>query len=180
MAHLRLRTQLLVATLLIILTLLGAVLLFVRHSMRSEIAEGVRRSTNASLQAFEDVQKERDLQLSQTAALLADLPMLKGIMATQNGVTIQDASELLWKLAASQVFVLANPDGQIFAFHVSKPGWDASIAQGDLKDCGRRARCSSLSVLLDPSNVVLCSRGAHWSCYLDRPLEKQSSIRYGE
>jgi hypothetical protein len=60
--------------------------------------------------------------------------MLKGIMATQNAVTIQDASEPLWKLAASQVFVLANPDGQFFAFHVSKPGWDASIAQADLKD----------------------------------------------
>ncbi len=64
MARLRLRTQLLIANLLIICALVGALLLFVRHTVRSEIAQQVRQGTNASLAAFESVQQERDVQLS--------------------------------------------------------------------------------------------------------------------
>jgi hypothetical protein len=53
-------------------------------------------------------------------------------MATQHAVTIQDASEPFWTLAASQLLVLSSPSGQIFAIHVSKPGWEASLAQANL------------------------------------------------
>jgi signal transduction histidine kinase len=133
MARLRLRSQLLIATLLIICALLGAFLLVVRQTMRSEIAEGVRQSTDASLHAFENVQQERELQLSRTAAMLAELPTLKAVMATQHALTIQDASEPFWRLAGSPLFVLASPEGRVFGFHVSKPGWEASVAETDLK-----------------------------------------------
>lgn len=133
MARLRLRTQLLIATLLIICALLGALLLIVRHTVRTGIAEGTRQSTDASLHAFENVQQELELQLSQTAAMLANEPTLKATMATEHPLTIQDASEPFWKLAASQLFVLASPDGRVFGFHVSKPGWEASLAEADLK-----------------------------------------------
>ncbi|MGA9475103.1 MAG: HAMP domain-containing sensor histidine kinase, partial [Terriglobales bacterium] len=133
MARLRLRTQLLIATLLIICALLGALLLMVRHTVRSEIAEGVRQSTAASLHAFENVQQDRDLQFSRTAAMLAELPTLKAMMATQHALTIQDASEPLWKLAGSQLFILSGTDGQFFAFHVSTLGWDRALAEQDLK-----------------------------------------------
>lgn len=133
MARLRLRTQLLVATLLIICTLLGALLLIVRRTVRTEIAEGVRQSTDASLHAFENVQQERERQLSRTAALLAELPTLKAMMPSGHAPTIQDASERFWKLAGSQLFVLGGPDGQVYGFHVSRPGWDARLAETDLK-----------------------------------------------
>jgi len=133
MARLRLRTELLVATLLIICALLGALLLIVRHTVQTAIAEGVRQSTDASLHAFENVQQERDLQLSRTAALLAELPTLKAMMPSRHALTIQDASEPFWKLAGSQLFVLSSPDGRVFGFHVSKPGWDAKLAEADLR-----------------------------------------------
>ena len=133
MARLRLRTQLLIATLLIICALLGALLLIVRHTVRSEIAEGVRQSTAASLHAFENVQQDRDLQFSRTAAMLAEMPTLKAMMATQHALTIQDASEPLWKLAGSQLFILSGADGRFFAFHVSTLGWDSALAEQDLK-----------------------------------------------
>src|SRR5271163_1642266 len=133
MARLRLRTQLLIATLLIIGGLLGALLLIVRHTVRTEIAEGARQSTEASLHAFDNVQSERELQLSRTAAMLAELPTLKAVMATQHALTIQDASEPFWKLAGSQLFVLSSLEGQVFAFHISGAGWPASVAESDLK-----------------------------------------------
>src|SRR5271155_1863368 len=128
MGRLRLRTQLLVATFLIICALTGALLFILRYTVRSEIAKQVRESTDASLLAFENVQRERDLQLSRTAALLAELPTLKAVMATQHAPTIQDASEPFWKLAGSQLFVLSSSDGRVFGFHVSEPGWQASVA----------------------------------------------------
>ena len=49
MARLRLQTQLLISTLLIICALTGAILLIVRQTVRSQIAEQVRDSTAASL-----------------------------------------------------------------------------------------------------------------------------------
>jgi hypothetical protein len=133
MARLRLRTQLLIATLLIICALLGALLLIVRRTVRLEIVEGVGQSTDASLHAFENVQQELEVQLSQTAAMLAELPTLKAMMATEHPLTIQDASEPFSKLVNSQLLVLAGPDGRVFGFHVSKPGWEASLAEADLK-----------------------------------------------
>jgi signal transduction histidine kinase len=133
MARLRLRTQLLIATFLIICALLGAFLLVVRHTMQSEIADGVRQSTEASLYAYENVQQERELNLSRTAALLAELPTLKAVMATQHAPTIQDASEPFWKTAECPLFVLASPDGRIWGFHVSQPGWGRNLAELDLK-----------------------------------------------
>ena len=63
MARLRLRTQLVIATLVIIFTLTGAVLLIIRRSIHSEITKQVQGSTNASLRAFESVQQERERDL---------------------------------------------------------------------------------------------------------------------
>ena len=132
MARLRLRTQLLIATLVIICALLGSLLLIVRHTVRSEIVEGVQASTTDSLRAFENVQKERELQLSRTAAMLAELPTLKALMTTEHALTIQDASEPLWKLAGSQLFVLAGPDGRVLGFHGTTPRWNVDVAQENL------------------------------------------------
>jgi signal transduction histidine kinase len=132
MARLRLRTQLLLATLAIICALLGSLLFIVRHIVRSEISEGARQSTDASLHAFENVQQERELEFSRTAAILAELPTLKAVMATQHALTIQDASEPFSKLAGTPLFVLAGPDGQVFAVHATQPGWDTSLCQTNL------------------------------------------------
>jgi HAMP domain-containing protein len=133
MARLRLRTQLFVGTLLIICALLGSLLVIVRYIVRTAIAEGVQQSTEASLHAFENVQRERDLELSRTAALMAELPPLKAVLATQHALTIQDASEPFWKLAGSQLFVLSSSDGQIYAFQVAEHGWDAKLTESSLK-----------------------------------------------
>ena len=132
MARLRLRTQLLIATLVIICALLGSLLLIVRHTVRSEIDDGVRQSTNDSLRAFENVQQERELQLSRTAAMLAELPPLKALMTTEHALTIQDASEPLWKLAGSQLFLLAGPDGHVLGFHGTSPRWKTAVAELNL------------------------------------------------
>ena len=132
MARLRLRTQLLIASLVIICALLGSLLLIVRHTVRSEIDEGVQESTKESLRAFENVQQEREVQLSRTAAMLAELPPLKALMTTEHALTIQDASEPLWKLAGSQLFLLAGTDGHVLGFHGTSPRWKTEVAEENL------------------------------------------------
>lgn len=133
MMPLRLRTQLLIANLLIICTLTGVILFIVRHTVRSEIDQEVRRGTDASVRAFQSVQREREVQLSRTAALLAELPPLKALMTTDDTLTIQDGSKRFWQLAGSDLFVLADPDGKVLGFHVKKLGWEPQIVENDLK-----------------------------------------------
>jgi signal transduction histidine kinase len=133
MTHLRLRTQLFLATLLTICGLTGGLLLIIRHTVSVETDRQVRDGTEASVRAFEGVQRQRERQLSSTAAMVADLPPLKSMMTTEHALTIQDASTTFWKLTGSDLFVLAKPDKQIVALHIANPGWPAAAAERDLK-----------------------------------------------
>jgi signal transduction histidine kinase len=133
MTPLRLRSQLFIAALLIILGLTGSLLFFVRHTVNAEIQKQVRDGTQESARAFESVQRQRELQLSRMSAMLADLPTLKAMMPAQDALTIQDASETFWKLAGSDLFVLARGDREVVALHMTKPGWSSATAQRDLE-----------------------------------------------
>jgi signal transduction histidine kinase len=133
MTHLRLRTQLFIATLLTICALTGGLLLIIRHTVSIETDRQVRDGTEASVRAFEGVQRQRERQLSSMAAILADLPPLEALMTTDDALTIQDGSTAFWKLAGSDLFVLAKPDKQIVALHIINPGWPSEAAQRDLK-----------------------------------------------
>lgn len=69
MARPRLRTQLSIATLIIISALTGALLFIIRYTVRSEITKQVQDSTAASLRAFQNVQQERELDRARDAAV---------------------------------------------------------------------------------------------------------------
>ena len=129
----RLRTQLLIATLLIIGLLTGALLFIVRHTVRTEVATQVQQGTGASLHAFESVQREHEIDLSRTAAILAELPTLKALMTTKDAVTIQDASDPFWRLAGSDLFLLATPDGKVLGLHIAANGWTKADAERSLR-----------------------------------------------
>src|SRR6201998_2998435 len=129
MARLRLQTQLLLSTLLIICALTGAILLIVRHTVRTQVADQVKYSTDASVREFETVQAGLQVELSRTAALLAEIPTLKALMTTHDAPTIQDGSTPFWKLAGSDLFLLADTAGRVVALNVSQPGLDQETAE---------------------------------------------------
>jgi signal transduction histidine kinase len=133
MKPLRLRSQLLIAALLIILGLTGSLLLFIRHTVDAQIRRQVRDGTDESARAFETVQRQREKQLSATAAMLAELPTLIAMMPAADALTIQDASDPFWKLAGSDLFVLAKPDRQVVALHMTRPGWSMNTVEQDLR-----------------------------------------------
>ena len=132
MAHLPLRNQLLIATVLIILALTGAILLIVRHTVSAEIQKQVQEATQESVRAFQNVQRQRELQLSRNAEMLAKLPVLQSLMTTDHAPTIQDGSETFWKLSGSDLFALAKPNREIVALHVTQPKWSAQESQKEL------------------------------------------------
>jgi methyl-accepting chemotaxis protein len=73
------------------------------------------------------------LQLSRTASLLAEIPTLKALMTTQDAPTIQDGSTPFWRLAGSDLFLLADPEGRVVALDVSQKGLSREAAEGFLK-----------------------------------------------
>lgn len=136
MSRLRLKTQLLISTLLIICALTGAMLLIVRHTVRAEIEDQVRESVAASVRAFESVQNQRQDQLSRTTAMLAELPTLKALMTTHHAPTIRDGSLPFWQLAGSDLFVLADPKAEMMALHSKKSLDSADVGQDLTKSLG--------------------------------------------
>jgi signal transduction histidine kinase len=129
MSRLRLKTQLLISTLVIICALTGAMLLIVRHTVRAEIDDQVRESVAASVRAFESVENQRQDQLSRTTAMLAELPTLKALMTTHHAPTIRDGSLPFWQLAGSDLFVLADPKAEMMALHSKKSLDSADVGQ---------------------------------------------------
>jgi signal transduction histidine kinase len=133
MSRLRLRTQLFIATLLTICAMTGGLLLIIRHTVSVETDRQVRDGTEDSIRAFEGVQHQRERQLSSSAAMIAEIPFLKSLMTTGHAPTIQDASTTYWKLAGSDLFVLAKPDGEVVTLHVTDPGFPPEAAERDVK-----------------------------------------------
>jgi signal transduction histidine kinase len=130
MSRLRLQTQLLLSTLVIICALMGAILLIIRNTVRKQIDGQVKESTEATVREFESAQRQLQVQLSRTAALLAEIPTLKALMTTQDAPTIQDGALPFWNLAGSDLFLLADPMGRVVALHSAQAGLGREAAEG--------------------------------------------------
>jgi signal transduction histidine kinase len=119
----RLRWQLLAATLTLIVALTAASLYIVHLTVRSELQRQVSASTEASLKAFDAIRNEREQMSSRAAALVSELPILKALMSMSplDAPTIQDGSKPLAQLTGSDLFILTSNDGKIIALH-TRPG----------------------------------------------------------
>lgn len=101
---------------------------FVRRSVQSEVRKSIFADLQNSVDTYHNFQKEREITLTRSADLLADLPTLRALMTTQDEATIQDASDALWKLGGSDLFVLADRSGKVVALHTSAPGLTRDMA----------------------------------------------------
>src|SRR6266849_2436645 len=129
MVKLRMRTKFLLSMLLISAGLTCTSLLLVRHSVQTEVRREIFADLRNSVSTFQNFQRERELTLTHSAELLADLPKLRALMTTQHEATIQDASNALWRLAGSDLFVLADRTGRVVALHTASPGLTREMAQ---------------------------------------------------
>jgi signal transduction histidine kinase len=132
MLKLRLRTKFLLSMVLISAGLTTTSLLLVRRNVQAQERKEIFADLHDSVSAFQNFQRERETTLSHSADLLADLPNIRALMTTQDEATIQDGSDSLWRLAGSDLFVLADRTGSVVALHTSSPGFTREMAQASL------------------------------------------------
>ena len=104
-------------------------LLVVRHSVQRHVREGIVQDLRNSVTTFQNFQHDREIMLTRSAELVADLPITRAIMTAHDPATIQDASADVWQLTGSDLFVLANRNGSMVALHTKSPGFTREAAQ---------------------------------------------------
>lgn len=132
MPGVRLRTKFLLSLIAVSVGLTCASLLVVRHVVQKETRREIFSDVTNSALTFRNAQQQREAALSRSADLLANLPTLRALMTTRDEATIQDASTEFWRLAGSDVFVLADPFGRVEALHTNAPGLTLQAAQDSL------------------------------------------------
>ena len=129
---LRMRTKFLLSMLLISAGLTWSSLLLVRRSVQAQVKKSIVADLHNSVSTFQNFQREREISLIHLAELLADLPNLRALMTTQHEATIQDGSADLWRLAGSDLFVLADRTGKVVALHTATSGFSRDMSQQSL------------------------------------------------
>jgi signal transduction histidine kinase len=132
MTALRLQTKFLLSMLAVSAGLTCTTLLVVRQSVRAQIRQEIARDLRNSVVTFQNFQRQRELTLTRSAQLLADLPNIRALMTTRDAPTIQDASRDVWQLAGSDLFLLADPSGKVMALHGVPPAFTTRMAQDGL------------------------------------------------
>jgi signal transduction histidine kinase len=121
MGGIRLRTKFLLSMVVVSAALTLTTLLVVRHTVQQEVRLGIQRDLENSVSAFHSFQRQREVTLERSAALLADLPDVRALMTTHDPATIQDASRNLWQLAGSDLLLLADSSGKVMALQATPP-----------------------------------------------------------
>lgn len=130
----RLRTKILLSMLLILAGLTSTSLLLVRRSVERHFQTEISDDLRSSVLQFKNVQHDRESGLQRSAALVANLPILRALMTTSHEKTIQDASLDLWRLADSDLFLLATPAGSVVGLHNRGPAIDRDVTAKLLQD----------------------------------------------
>jgi signal transduction histidine kinase len=110
------RSALMVALLAVSLGPTAICLLIIRFSVQQEIRKGLNADLGHSLNTFRNMSDQRKRMLAREAALLADLPSLKALMATQDKRTIEDGSAPFWSTSGGDFFALASASGEVFTY----------------------------------------------------------------
>jgi signal transduction histidine kinase len=127
--RLRLRTRFLLSMLLITAGLTTTSLLVVRHSVQSNVRQGIVDNLRDSVSTFENFRDERETMLTRMVELQANLPITRALMTSTDPVTIQDASQDVWQIAPSDLFVLVDRSGKVVALHTRTPGFTPEAAE---------------------------------------------------
>jgi signal transduction histidine kinase len=133
MRGVRLRTKFLLSLLTVSTAFMCATLLIVRRTVQLQVRREIRDDLRNSVNTFQNFEKQREATLTHSAELLANLPILKAVMTTHDAATIQDSSAGLWRLAGSDLFVLADRSGKIVAYHAAAMGLTRNAAQDCLQ-----------------------------------------------
>jgi len=125
----RLRTKFLLSLVAISAALTTATLLIVRYTVQKQVREAIRDDLDTSVNTYKSFEVQREIALTHSAELVANLPLVRALMTTQHGPTIQDASEGIWQLSGSDLLILAGRQGNVLGIKTRSSGLAPDIAQ---------------------------------------------------
>ncbi|PYU74124.1 MAG: hypothetical protein DMG49_05125 [Acidobacteria bacterium] len=125
----KLRTKFLLSLLAITTGLTTATLLIVRYRVQSRVRESIRDDLGHSVNTYKSFEQQRDVALTRSASLIANLPNVRALMTTHDEATIQDASYDIQRLSGSDLLVLADRTGIVIAVRSTRKGFQKPIAQ---------------------------------------------------
>ncbi len=125
----RLRTKFLLSLVAITAGLTAATLSVVSYSVQKRVRESLRQELRNSVKTYQTFEQQRESTSLRSAELLADLPIVRALMTTEDVATIQDESENIWKLSGSDLLVLANRTGEVVGLHTRSQGFTREKTQ---------------------------------------------------
>ena len=111
----RTRMLLVAAMAVIIASATFGSLLIVRHQLEDQVTQNLTRDLSHSVTTFQNLEAQRLGALERENALLADLPSLRALMTTSDKRTIEDGGVEYWKVSDSDLFSLADNQGNVVA-----------------------------------------------------------------
>jgi signal transduction histidine kinase len=122
----RMRTTLLLSLVSVSFGLAALSLLAVHKIVEKQIRQEISSDLERSIVTFQNIQAQRRQTLSREASLLADLPVLKSLMTTEDGPTIRDGAKDVYRLSGCEFFALADANGDLVALFQQGVPWDGA------------------------------------------------------
>ena len=122
----RMRTTLLLSLVSVSFGLAALSLLAVHKIVEKQIRQEISSDLERSIVTFQNIQTQRRQMLSREASLLADLPVLKSLMTTEDGPTIRDGAKDVYRLSGCEFFALADANGDLVALFQQGVPWDGA------------------------------------------------------
>ncbi len=160
----RTRALLIAAMAVVIATATLASLLLIRHRLLEQVTQGLSANLVRSVATFQDLQALRLQALDRENALMADMPLLKSLMTTNDPRTIENEAVDWRNRSGSDLFALADMEGHVVAAFTDRSVPDPQAA-ADLR-----------AVLEKPGTLYLVSGGRLFACSV-RPLYFGSEAR---
>ena len=129
----RLRTKFLLWMVVISAAVTSTTLLLVRREVENQLRRQIVDDLHNSVSTFENVQKQRQSSLRRTAELVANLPISRALMTTSHPATIQDGSGDLWRLAGTDLLIMADRSGNVLGLRTNNSSLGPAQATESLR-----------------------------------------------
>ncbi len=124
-----LRAKFLLSMLAVSAGLTAATLGVVSYHVEKGVRESIHAELRNSVKTYQTLALQQNATMMRSAALLANLPNVRALMTTEDSATIQNESPEIWKLAGSDLLVLADRRGGVVAVQSKTQGFEHARAQ---------------------------------------------------
>ena len=128
-----LRTKLLISMFGIVFLLTSSVLVLVQARMKDQVRGDLATNVRQESRVYAEVERTRREQSRLTAEMIADQPILKALMSTNDRLTVQDASAAVLLTSRADLLILENQSGEILGLHTRSADVTLATAQPLMK-----------------------------------------------